>query len=111
MALEHLQGKRTGRPRGRRTTSPAIRGLRWAAQNVGKEGVIPPSPAAAHFLDLALNQPEKFFAALAALEEAQKGGTEPTTLAEKKPQRFERVFFKNASYTDDFWIWKKEHGR
>ena len=46
MAVANLQKKRTGRPRGSKSSSAGKRGLIWASRNLGKEGIEPPSDAA-----------------------------------------------------------------
>jgi hypothetical protein len=71
MGIAQLQGKRTGRPRGSKSTSPALRGLLWASRHVGKN-VEPPTEAARYWLRLAQERPEAFVVALAALEVAKQ---------------------------------------
>jgi hypothetical protein len=69
MPLEHLQGKRTGRPRGSKSSSPLKRDLRWACRNLGKD-VEPPSDGAKFWSEMARNEPEKFVRALTELDAA-----------------------------------------
>ena len=69
MNVAHLQGKRSGRPRGTKSTSPVARDLRWVARNLGKD-LEPPSPGAAFWAKMAHDEPDKFVSAVAALEAA-----------------------------------------
>jgi hypothetical protein len=68
MALEHLQQRRTGRPRGSKSRPAALRGLLWAARNLGRE-VEPPTPDARFWMDMACMDPARFVAALKALRD------------------------------------------
>jgi hypothetical protein len=79
MPLEHLQGKRTGRPRGSKSSSPLKRDLRWACRNLGKD-VEPPTAGAKFWADMARNEPEKFVKAVAELDAANR------RLADKNPR-------------------------
>jgi hypothetical protein len=65
MGVEHLHGKRTGRPRGSKSTPPWVRALGWAERHLGRPDVVPPSPLAAQLLALGREQPDKFLACLA----------------------------------------------
>jgi hypothetical protein len=65
MGVDHLQGKRTGRPRGSKTTPAWVRDLRWAERHLGRPDAAPPSPLAARLLALGREQPDKFLACLA----------------------------------------------
>ena len=78
MTVAHLQGKRSGRPRGSRSSSPLRRDLLWVARNLGKDRV-PPSDGAKFWAEIARNEPEKFVAALAALDAARPRGDERQT--------------------------------
>jgi hypothetical protein len=42
MALEHLEGKRTGRPPGTKSRHPLLRDFWWAVKNQGKDDAHPP---------------------------------------------------------------------
>jgi hypothetical protein len=46
MGLQHLEGKRTGRPRGSKTSPLVDRDVRWAYRNLGTPDAVPPSPLA-----------------------------------------------------------------
>jgi hypothetical protein len=70
MALEHLNGRRTGRPRGAKTRSRALRDIRWAYNHLGKPDAKPPSPGAKLWADLALSGPARFLTCVANLEAA-----------------------------------------
>lgn len=70
MSIDHLQDRRTGRPRGSKSKSPALKGLIWASRNIGKDAV-PPTEAARYWVDMAKEDPDKFVAAVAALDSKQ----------------------------------------
>jgi hypothetical protein len=86
MATAHLQGKRTGRPRGSKSLSPVQRGLVWASKHLG-QNIEPPTPAAKFFVDMAREEPAKFVSAVAALDAANRqhamAGTEVNALPAK----------------------------
>jgi hypothetical protein len=71
MSVDHLQGRRTGRPRGSKSKSPALKGLIWAARHLGKNAEAP-TDAARYWQNLAKDQPNKFVAALAELDAATR---------------------------------------
>ena len=60
MSLAHLEGKRTGRRPGSKSTPPWIRDARWAYRNLGRPGAEPPSPFAAALVALAREHPDRF---------------------------------------------------
>ena len=68
MGIEHLLGKRTGRPRGTKSTPAGLRDARWVNRNLGREGVIPPTPLAERLLALAREAPDRFAVCLATME-------------------------------------------
>jgi len=68
MSVAHLQHKRTGRPRGSKSSSPLKRDLMWAYRNLGKD-VEPPTDGARYWAKMASEQPEKFVAAMKVLDE------------------------------------------
>ena len=72
MALQDLEGKRTGRPRGAKTTSPVRKDILWAYRNLDKPDAKPPSPGARMWADLARNEPSRFLAHLARIEAARQ---------------------------------------
>jgi hypothetical protein len=97
MPLEHLQGKRTGRPRGSKSSSPLKRDLRWACRNLGKD-VEPPTAGAKFWSEMARNEPEKFVKAVAELDAANgPSRNKPDESQNRKPetyagQRLKRTF-------------------
>jgi len=72
MALEDLEGKRTGRPPGARTTSPVRRDILWAYRNLDKPDVKPPSPGAKMWLDLARQEQGRFLSCIALFEASRQ---------------------------------------
>lgn len=77
MGIQHLTGKRTGRPRGTKNTPPWVRDARWAYQNLGNLDAAPPSPLAGRLLDLGREQPDRLAVCLAAID-AHMGGPKPS---------------------------------
>jgi hypothetical protein len=67
MGVEQLEGKRTGRPRGRKSRPRWQRDLEWAYRHLGQD-VEPSSAGAKYFLDLAKERPGEFLACLAQLD-------------------------------------------
>jgi hypothetical protein len=59
MALQDLNGKRTGRPRGAKTSSRVRRDLMWVYRNLHTDAK-PPSPGARLWLELARTNPGEF---------------------------------------------------
>jgi hypothetical protein len=68
MALKDLDGKRTGRPKGSRTTSRVRRDILWAYRHLGKPDAKPPSAGARLWAALAREHPARFLACVARLE-------------------------------------------
>src|SRR5438552_16411764 len=64
MGVEHLQGKRTGRPRGSKSTPAWARDVRWVQKHLGQPAATPPTPLAGLLLNLGREHPEKFVACL-----------------------------------------------
>jgi len=77
MGVEHLQGKRTGRPRGSKSR-PWVRALGWAYRNMDKPDAEPPTPLAARLLALARADMAAFLRCLAALEAGMEPSAAPT---------------------------------
>ena len=80
MGLQHLEGKRTGRPRGSKTSPPLDRDVRWAYRNLGTSDAVPPSPLAGALLTLGREYPDRFaacLAALASIDRRERMATEP----------------------------------
>lgn len=67
MGIEHLEGKRTGRPRGSKS-SPWLRDARWAYRNLDNQDAKPPSALSGRLLQLGRKHPDRFAACLARLE-------------------------------------------
>jgi hypothetical protein len=68
MGVEHLEGRRTGRPRGSKTTSRVRRDMMWAYHHLDDADVKPPSAGAKMWSDLARSQPGNFLSCLVSLE-------------------------------------------
>ena len=68
MALKDLEGKRTGRPRGARTTSRLRRDAAWAYRHLDHPDARPPSPGAKMWAQLAREEPGRFLSCVALLE-------------------------------------------
>lgn len=60
MGLAHLAGRRTGRPKGSRTSSRVRRDLRWAYRNLHKPDAKPPSEGARLWAEYARTCPRRF---------------------------------------------------
>jgi hypothetical protein len=60
MGLEHLEGRRTGRPRGAKTTPRVKRDILWAYRHLDDPDAKPPSPGAKRWAEYARRQPDKF---------------------------------------------------
>jgi hypothetical protein len=90
MGLEHLQGRRTGRRRGSKSTPAWIRDARWAYRNLGKPDAEPPSALAGRLVALGREQPDKFFACLMSLQPptnaAEPRNRETATSADDVPE-------------------------
>src|SRR5438067_12975474 len=70
MGLEHLNGKRTGRPKGVKSAPRWQRDVRWVYRNLGNADAKPPSELAGRLLALAQEHPDRFVACLAKLDAA-----------------------------------------
>jgi hypothetical protein len=68
MSTEHLQGKRTGRPRGAKSRLPVRRDAWWAYRNLAKPDAVPPSALAARLLALGREHPDRLALCLAKLD-------------------------------------------
>src|SRR5262245_30702713 len=68
MALKDLEGRRTGRPRGAKTTPRWVRDARWVNDNLDNVNAKAPTPLAARLLALGRKRPDKFASCLATLE-------------------------------------------
>lgn len=85
MPFDHLQGKRSGRPRGSKSSSPVKRDLAWASRNLGKDDVVPPTPGALFWLNLARHDPARFVDAVVAMDAATKRSGEQNRRSEPQP--------------------------
>jgi hypothetical protein len=65
MGVEHLQGMRTGRPKGSKTSPAWVRALGWAERNLDNTDAVPPSALSGRLLAFGREQPDKFLACLA----------------------------------------------
>jgi hypothetical protein len=65
---DHLEGKRTGRPRGTWKRSRLLGDLRWAYETIDEPSARPPSAGAKHCKDLALSNLLAFLELLGKLE-------------------------------------------
>src|SRR5436305_1269771 len=70
MGLKDLEGKRTGRPRGAKTTSRVRRDILWAYRNLDNPDAKPPSPGARMWTELARTQPGHFLACVVKVDTA-----------------------------------------
>jgi hypothetical protein len=77
MSVEHLHGKRTGRPRGSKSTSPWRRDALWAYRHLGRPDAQPPSELAKLLLALGREQPDRLFACLALLDDPGHPAEQP----------------------------------
>jgi hypothetical protein len=73
MGVEHLQGKRTGRPRGSKNLPRWVRYVAWAEKNVGRTDATPPSPFAAFLRAMAREEPDKFVSYLVGADAVRSG--------------------------------------
>ena len=87
MGVEHLVGKRTGRPKGSKTTAPWRRDLLWAYRNLGQPDAVAPSVLAAGLAALGREHPERLAALLLRMERAGGRGTAPAARVGSPPVR------------------------
>jgi hypothetical protein len=117
MALKDLEGKRTGRPRGAKTTSRVQRDLEWAYRHLDKPDAKPPSPGAKQWAEYARRQPDKFLdrvLRVSAGEEQLRGSTSRKAeglRCDERPSRVMTMFVPwphlLAHFTgkrDGFWL-------
>jgi hypothetical protein len=88
----HLEGKRTGRPKGTGSRSRLLPDMRWAYETIAEPEARPPSAGAKWCKDLAVRDPAGFLTLLGSLEAAENGET--------VPRRSERGSVSGASLTD-----------
>jgi hypothetical protein len=67
VSINHLVGKRTGRPPGSKS-KPWRRDLAWVLRNLDNEDAVPPSPLAARLLALAKDHPDRLVCCLMQLD-------------------------------------------
>jgi hypothetical protein len=72
MSISHVNGHRTGRPKGSKSTPAWVRALNWAERNLGNPGAVPPTVLAAKMLQLAQDRPELFVRCLALRDAPQR---------------------------------------
>jgi hypothetical protein len=87
MGVEHLVGKRSGRPKGSKSRPPWVRDLLWAYRNLGKPDAVPPSPLAAGLAALGRERPEQLVACLALADGLGRQGqaADPGERTDGKP--------------------------
>jgi hypothetical protein len=88
MGLKDLDGNRTGRSRGSKSAPRWTRDLKWVYRHLG-EDVEPPTSGAKFWRGVAQEQPDKFAAALAQLDQASQRMSEasvPATVADSRPE-------------------------
>jgi hypothetical protein len=67
MGVQHLEGKRTGRPKGSKSSPVWVRAARWALANLDYPDAVPPSPLAGRLLALGRESPDRLVLCLEAL--------------------------------------------
>jgi hypothetical protein len=86
MSVAHLEGRRTGRPRGSRSTPPWKRDALWAYRHHDDRDAVPPSEFARRLREQAWERPDLLLAALALLDgqpsREEVGGAEIRTADE-----------------------------
>jgi len=111
MAVKDLDGKRSGRPRGVKTSSRVKRDILWAYRNLGNPDAKPPSPGAKMWAEHARQEPGHFLGCVVRMETAGEQetnnevddagpGREPAAngdpilqvVGETEPQRLMTVF-------------------
>jgi hypothetical protein len=78
-----LEGRRTGRPPGSKSTPPWVRDARWAYKHLGEPDAVPPSALAGLLVALGREHPERLLACLAIVEAR---GSKPSGPVGDKPQ-------------------------
>jgi hypothetical protein len=124
MGLEHLQDKRTGRPRGSKSSPRWLRDAHWAYRNLGKPDSEPPTALAGLLVALGREHPDRFAACLATLDSQMpkagkqdrdaddaplngSGETERRGVDDGRPQRLKTVTVREA---DLFALLRKQDG-
>jgi hypothetical protein len=90
VGIRHLEGKRSGRPRGSKSW-PLTRVMNWVRKHVGKRDAKAPTPMAAELLDLARYDMVKFLACIAALERQDAATPALSPAPPRPPRRIKRV--------------------
>jgi hypothetical protein len=88
MAFQDLEGKRTGRPRGAKTSSRVWRDLMWVYRHLNTDAK-PPSPGARLWLELARNNPGEF---LRCVLEADRKASRQTRETLRAARRVRKLF-------------------
>ena len=92
----HLEGKRTGRPKGTGHRSRLLHDMRWAYETIGEPEARPPTAGAKYCKDWILRDPTSFLALLGTLEGEGGPARESVTTANKSekkaPQNVRKVF-------------------
>jgi hypothetical protein len=100
MTLKDLNGKRTGRPPGSKTTSRVKRDIMWVYRNLEKSDAAPPSPGARMWAEQARKDPGHFLSCVVRVEtgvenkeEGERPGREATrSLTGKGTIRIRKLF-------------------
>jgi hypothetical protein len=87
MNTAHLDGKRTGRPRGTKSTPAWARDAKWAFRHFNDPDAVPPSEFARCLRDQARQRPDLLLAVLAQLELVpnKKEASAPQQSADEAP--------------------------
>jgi hypothetical protein len=93
MALQDLEGKRTGRPRGAKTSSQVWRDLMWVYRNLDRPDAKPPTNGARMWMDYARTNPGDFLACVlrADVVRDQSQETRKPGAPAKPPQRVQML--------------------
>jgi hypothetical protein len=88
MALKDLEGKRTGRPPGAKTTSRVKRDIAWAYRNLDNPDAKPPSTGARMWLEHARQEPGHFLDCVLTADAEPEPAANPSY---KLPRRIRRL--------------------
>ena len=74
VSTAHLQGRRSGRRKGSRSTPAWERALRWAGRHMGKPDAVPPSDLAGRLAALGRDHPDRLVSLLLQLDAERRRG-------------------------------------
>jgi hypothetical protein len=87
MAVEDLEKRRTGRPRGSKSAPPGLRAARWAVRHLADLDAVPPTELAARLLALGREHADRLAICLDELEaRAQSRHGEASSPAREAPR-------------------------